>query len=325
MRSASGLVLLRQRIFGETDPGTIALSAATGTARWRHPGSVVSVADSPTVVAVSEVRSLFGSGRRVEGPVVGVDPLTGRTRWSVSVPSTAVLQDVPGDPSKALLVHDNGVAQLRDLGTGGLLAEARLPPADYGPGNPGISGGALLLRHPSGSGYDVTAYDPRTLRQRWSRPASSAYEVRACGHLACFVDRSGVRAVDPATGDDRWAGPGWYTVEERGDLVLAYGAQAGAAGLIGLVDPDTGRITVDLATWRAVPGQTTDHLLVTRDVPPGARSVVAVAVPGAAGLRLLGDLPAGTGDCRTSQRRLACRSTSGTLLLWGYEAGGGRE
>jgi outer membrane protein assembly factor BamB len=318
MRSAGGLVLLRPQIFGEVDPGTVALAAGTGTARWRHPGSVVSVAGAPTVVAVSQVRSLAGSGRRVQGPVVGVDPVTGRTRWSVDVPSTAVLQDLPGDPSKALLVYDNGTAELRELATGGLLAAARLPAADYGPGNPGISGGTVLLRHPSGPGYQITAYDPVTLRPRWNRPAWSAYEVRSCGRFACFVDRTGVRAVDPATGEDRWSGPGWYTVEQRGDLVLAYGAPAGAGGLIGLVDPDTGRITVDLLSWRAVPGPSTDHLLVTRDVALGARTVVAVATPGAARPRLLGHLPHGTGDCRTAQRRLVCRSTSGTLVLWSY-------
>jgi hypothetical protein len=326
VRSGGGLVLLRPRVFGETDPGTIALAARNGAARWRHAGSVVAVAGSPTVLAVAEVRSLSGTGRRVEGAVVGVDPDTGRTRWSLPVPSTAVLQDLPGTPSRAVLVHDSGAAGLLDLATGRMLAEAQLPPADYGPGNPGVSGGMILLRHPGPQGTQVTAYDPVTLQQRWSRPAGYAYEVRACGDLACLVSSAGVRAVDPVDGADRWSSSGWRTIEQRGGVLLAYGSLPDDTDLIGVVDPDTGRIAVTLHSWRPVPGPGGgDHVLLTRPAPGEGGIVLAVADRSSDRPRVLGELPAGTGDCRAVPGRLVCRSVSGMLKVWSYRDGVVRE
>src|SRR4051794_30483450 len=64
LRSGGGLVLLRPRAGGLGDPGTVALNQQTGAARWRRAGTVVAVAGAPTVLAVSEVRSLAGAGRR---------------------------------------------------------------------------------------------------------------------------------------------------------------------------------------------------------------------------------------------------------------------
>ncbi len=319
IRSAGGLVLLRPRSFGAADPGTIALAAETGAARWRHAGTIVSVAGTP-LVAVSQIRSLSGTGRRVEGPVVGVDPDTGRTRWSVPVPSTAVWQDLPGTPPRMLLVHDSGTAEVRNLATGALLASVQLPPADYEPGNPVVVGATLVVRHPGTAGNEVTAYDLATLQRRWNRPARWAYEVRSCGRYACLVSRAGVRAIDPVNSLDRWYGSGWRYVEERGAVVLAYGSTGGAADLVGLVDPGTGRVTVDLRSWRPVPGQASaDQVLVTRDYDAGTRTVVAVAGPGSARPRLLGDLPQGAGDCRALHGRLVCRSGAGRLMLWSYQ------
>jgi hypothetical protein len=331
MRSVGGLVLLRPRSFGESDPGTVALAARTGAARWHHPGSLVFAAGSPTVLAVSEVRSLSGTGRRVEGPVEGVDLDTGRTRWTVPVPSTAVLTDLPGTPSRGLLVHDSGAAELRDLVTGAVIASTTFPPADYGPGNPGIAEGAVLLRHQGAIGTQITAYDPVTLQRRWSRSERSVFEVQPCGRLACLVGRRGVLAVDPHDGTDRWYRYGWRNVEQRGGVLLAYGQATAAGDLVGLVDPDTGRVTVDLRSWRpvagqeAVPGQVASgRLLVARDAHAGAGAMVAVADPAAGRPRLLGELPPGTGDCRAVPGRLVCRSVSGKLVLWSYSEGGGR-
>jgi hypothetical protein len=325
VRSGGGLVLLRPRVFGENDPGTTALAARTGAARWRHAGSVVAVAGSPTVLAVAEVRSLSGTGRRVEGAVVGIEPDTGLTRWSLPVPSTAVLQDLPGTPSRAVLVQAGGAAGLLDLSTGRILAETQLPPADYGPDNPGVSGGMILLRHPGPGGARVTAYDPVSLRQRWSRPAGYAYEVRACGDLACLVSSSGVRAVNPVDGTDRWSA-GWRTIEQRGGVLLAYGSLPDDTDLIGVVDPATGRITVPLRSWRPVAGPGGgDHVLLTRSAPGEGGIVLAVADRASDRPRMLGGLPAGTGDCRTVPGRLVCRSVSGMLRVWSYRDGVVRE
>lgn len=335
VRSGAGLVLLRTRSASLSDPGTVALSAATGQTRWRVGGSILTIAGSPTVLSVSEVRSFSGEGRRVEGPVAGLDPHTGRARWTLSVSSTAVLLGLPGIPAtgsttsagsgasapapRVLLVHDNGLAGLHDLATGRRVAAAQLPPADYGPGNPGLIGGMLMLRHPSDSGPEIAAYDPATLQRRWTASAAAAYDMRACGGLVCLIGRFGVRAVDPADGAQRWYRPGWRGVEQRGGVLLAYGALTGDADLMGTVDAGTGRMTIALRQWRPVPGAGGgDHVLVTSSGTGAPRTMVGVADPGTGRLRPLGDLPEGTGDCRAVPDRLICRSQDGELIVWAY-------
>ncbi|MEV4637073.1 PQQ-binding-like beta-propeller repeat protein [Actinoplanes sp. NPDC049548] len=326
LRTGSGVVLLRPYAgMARTDPGTTALSLANGSALWRRSGSVVTVAGSPALLAVSSVRSFSGPGRRVQGSVEAVNAATGMTRWHVAVPSTAVLLGVPGTGDLAprmLLVHDNRTAAVHDFTTGAVLATGQLPPADYGPDNPVVSGGLLLLRHPTLAGRMVSAFDPVTLQHRWTRPAGSAFGVVTCGRFACLTGPDGVRAVDPADGGLVWSRPAWRSVEERDGMVVAFGTPAGDSDPVGIVDPASGDVLVDLRGWRLVPGSGGDHLLVTRIVHAGARTMVAVAAPGDAGPELLSDLPAGTGDCQAAPGRLVCRSTAGELVVWAYQRKG---
>jgi hypothetical protein len=49
--------------------------------------------------------------------------------------------------------------------------------------------------------------------------------------------------------------------------------------------------------------------------------MVAVARPGDTQPRLLGALPAGTGDCQTASGRLICRTMFGELVVWAYQEG----
>lgn len=321
LRTGGDLVLLRPWSVSPGDPHTTALSLTDGTARWQHEGSVVTVAGSDALLATSSVRG-SGPARRVQGPIESLDPATGRSRWRVDVPSTAVLLAVPGSGDAAprmLLVHDNRTATLHDLSDGRQLATTSLPPANYGTDNPTITGGVILLRHPGTYGPEVSAYDPATLRQRWVRPAGGAYEIRTCGALACLAGPEGVRAIDPATGDEVWFRPGWRNVEQRGSLLLAFSSPAGAADPIGLVEAATGRVLVDLVGWRPVAGAAnSDHVLVTRVVDAGARTMIAIARPGSVHPELLSDLPPGTGDCQAVPNRLVCRSATGELNVWAY-------
>ncbi len=320
LRTASGLVLMRPWTYGPGQPSTTALSLATGRPQWNREGTVMTIAGSPALLSVSAVRS-GGTNRRVQGPVESVDPRTGLARWRIEVPSTAVLLGIPGPGdhgSRIMLLHDDRTAAVHDVTTGQLVASTQVPPANYGPENPTISGGLILLRHLSRDGVMVSAYDPVTLRQVWQRYAGRAYEVRSCAPLACLTGPDGVRGLDPATGRPAWYRPGWRSVEQRGRLLVAYGTAAGAADPVGIVDAATGRVLVDLAGWRLVGGDSGDHLLVTRAVEAGARTMVAVATPGVAGPRPLADLPPGTGDCQSAPGRLVCRSTSGDLQVWAY-------
>jgi outer membrane protein assembly factor BamB len=326
LRTGGGLVLLRPWTGDRADPGTTAISLNSGAAQWRRSGNVVTIAGSTALLAVSGVRSLSGSGRRVQGPVDAVDPASGTTRWQVNIPSTAVLLGVPGPPgqrSRMLLMHDDQTAAVHDLDTGALLAHAVLPPADYGPDNPVISGGLLLLRHPTTTGRVVSAFDPVTLKLRWTRSAGYAFGVTPCGDLACLTGPDGVRAIEPSDGSQRWFRSGWRNVEQRNGMVVAYGSPAGENDAVGVIDPVTGAVLTGLHGWRPVPATGGgERMLVSRLVEGGTRTMVAVVGPGDARPELLGDLPAGTGDCQAAPSRLVCRSTSGDLVVWSYRRKG---
>jgi hypothetical protein len=218
-----------------------------------------------------------------------------------------------------LLVHDNRTMALHDLATGRLLTTAALPAADYGPGNPAVAGGRIVLQYASRGQFVVSAYDPVTLRPVWVRPAGGMADAEPCGALVCLAGTSGIEAVDQVTGAQRWYQPGWRSVEQRGDLLVAYGTPAGVGDTIGIVDPATGRVLVDLRGWRPLTGLAApDQLLVSRVVGDGDPVVVGVAGPRDARPRPLTDLPPGTGDCQAAPDRLICRSTAGELTVWAY-------
>ncbi|RSM70576.1 hypothetical protein DMB66_08825 [Actinoplanes sp. ATCC 53533] len=321
LRTGGNLVLMRPWSGNQGDPGTTAVSLTSGAAQWRRSGNVVTIPGSEVLLAVSGVRS-SGSGRRVQRHVDALDPVGGTTRWQVPVPSTAVLMGVPGPAGsgpRMLLMHDSRTAAVHDLDTGLLLTQAELPPADYAPENPAVAGGLLVLRHPTPAGRMVSAFDPVTLRHRWSRPAGYAYEVNPCGPLICLTGPDGVRALDPDGGAQLWSRPGWRSIEQRGATFVAFGTPAGEADPAGLIDPVTGQVLVDLRGWRLVSGTGgEDHLLVTRLVDSGSRTMVAVAAPGGAHPEPLADLPAGTGDCQSVPDRLVCRESTGDLVVWAY-------
>lgn len=321
MRTAGGLLLMRPWTYGPYQPATTALSLADGAARWRHPGLVMTVKGSPALLAVTAVRSNAGSNRRVQGPIERLDPATGEPHWRIDVPSTAVMLGVPGPDAattRLLVVHDDRAAAVHDLETGARVAAADLPPANYGPENPTVSGGLVLLRHLGPWDPLVSAYDPATLELRWRRSAERAYEVRPCGELACLAGPSGVTAVRPSDGAVQWYRPTWRSVEQRGRTLLAYGTSINVTDPVGVVDPATGRVLTELSGWRLVGGDGGDHVLVTKAAEPGARTMVAVAGAGMPGLRPLAQLPPGTGDCQAVPERIACRSTSGELTVWAY-------
>lgn len=322
LRTANGLVLMRPwSSYGPGQPNTTALSLATGLIRWRHDGTVMNLTGSEALLGVFAVRS-GGTNRRVQGPVQSLQPVDGTVLWQVDVPGTAVLLGVPGPGdagTRMMLVRDDRTASVHDLATGEKLASAQLPAANYGPENPAVSGGLVLLRHLGRDGTVVSAFDPVTLQRLWQRPAGNAYEVRDCGPVACLNSPDGVRGIDPASGVQRWFQSGWRSVEQRGGLTVAYGSANGSTNAAAIINPATGKALVDLHGWRVVGGDAGDHLLVTKEVEAGARTMVAVAKPGLSGPRPLADLPPGTGDCQAAPGRLVCRSTSGELVVWAYQ------
>ena len=324
LRLSDDLVLMKPWTIGSTEPGTTAVSMFSGASQWQRDGDVVPIAGSATLLAVTSVRSLTGTGRRVQGPIEAVDPTTGHTMWTVQVPSTAVLLGVPGvgdDESRMLLVHDDQTMAIHELDTGKLLASTKVPAADYNPQNPVVAGGRILLRHPGSVSPEISAYDAVTLKQLWTEPSGTSYQIAACGLLACLSGADGVRAIDPDTGDTVWQRHGWRGLTQYGDLYVAFGDPDGADPL-GMVDPQTGALQVRLDGWRPVTGTGSDgRLLVTRAYDDGSRTMVAVAQPGDPRPRLLDALPVGTGECQAAPARLVCRTMYSELVVWAYQEG----
>jgi hypothetical protein len=326
LRTVGNLVLMRPLAMGGGDPGTSAVSIITGVNRWSRSGNVVTVPGSPTLLGVTGLRGLTsGNVRRVTGTVDAIDPYTGATEWTVVVPGTAVLVGVPGpgdEGGRMLLIRDDRTATLHDLSDGSVLAKGKLPFADYGSYNPTVAGGAILLRHPGETSTELSGYDATTLKQNWTIPVGGTFAVESCGDIACLIGTKGMTGIDPATGDTLWSKTGWSTIEQEGQVFVAYGGGQGADNPIGVVDPDTGRIQVRLNGWRPVVGSGRgSELLVTRIEDAGSRTMVAVARPGDMQPQILAQLPTGTGDCQAAPGRLVCRTSYGQLVVWAYGKG----
>ncbi|MGN9811687.1 outer membrane protein assembly factor BamB family protein [Micromonospora sp. BQ11] len=268
--AAGDLVLVHERDQLRQVVATVAHDARTGVQRWRRPDRVYAAGDG--AVAVTEVRSALEPGRRVEGVVHGVDPATGRTRWTAPVPSTAVVSVLPGPPARVLLVHDSGLARVHDVGSGAVRGQGRLPPTDYAPDNPQVVGDRLVLRHPTSAGRVLAGYDLPGFVLRWQRPVGvGEVTARACAGLLCLHQGSVRRAVRPDTGAEVWTWP------DGGD-------------------------------WRAVPAGrgAAEPVVLLRPAADGVRRLVAVVR--ADGPRVIGVLPADARDCRQAAGRLVCRS-----------------
>ncbi|MEU8220629.1 PQQ-binding-like beta-propeller repeat protein [Micromonospora taraxaci] len=275
---AGDLLLLVERDQTRGARATSARSMRTGQPVWRRPERVYAAGDA--AVAVSEVRSASEPGRRVEGTVHGVDPTTGATRWSVPLPSTAVLRPLPDLPGRVLLVQDDGLTRLLDAHDGTERGRGRLPPADYGPDNPQVAGAHLVLRHPSGGAAALSGYDLPGLAPRWQVPVQPGeLTLRPCQGLICGQDERGRWAIDAGTGVRLWTWP---------------------AG----------------ARWRTVPGPrgAPEPLLVLGMAADGRRSLVATV--GRDGHWVSAVLPAGVTDCRRAGTGLLCRDGAARQTFW---------
>ncbi|MBQ1031639.1 PQQ-binding-like beta-propeller repeat protein [Micromonospora sp. C97] len=258
---------------------TTARSMRTGQPVWRRPERVYAAGDA--AVAVSEVRSASDPGRRVEGTVHGVDPATGATRWSVPLPSTAVLRALPG---RVLLVQDNGLVRFLDARDGVERGRGQLPPADYGPDNPQVVGAHLVLRHPVAGAVALTGYDLPGLAPRWRVPVPSGeLTLRPCQGLICGQDEQGRWAIDAGTGARVWSWP-------------------------------------DGARWRTVAGPRVpaEPLVVLGLAADGRRALVATV--GRDGHRVSAVLPEGLTDCRRVGAGLICRDSTARVTFWPLEA-----
>ncbi|WP_344386477.1 PQQ-binding-like beta-propeller repeat protein, partial [Asanoa iriomotensis] len=271
------LVLVASRDSIRRQTGTTAVDAGTGEVRWNRDDAVLTVPGVGVGLAVDEVRSASGAGRRVSGRIDAIDLATGRTLWHTRVPSTAVAHVVARDPALAVLVLDSGRTEVHDLVTGALRGVGTLPPADYAPDNPRLVDDGLVLRHPDsrpGRRSALTAYNLDNVGLEWSRPDRARDVSWAdCDGNLCARTPDGIWTLD-----------------------LDNGGQAFVTG--------------DGLPWLPVRGSA--NQLVFRLLPDER---VAVASGGTtAAPRPLGTLPAGSRDCRAGDTALVCRGGDGHQL-----------
>jgi outer membrane protein assembly factor BamB len=265
---AGDLVLVSRRDESRRRVATIALTADSGRVAWQRRGAVLAVDGVGVGLGVNEVRSVSGRGWRIEGEMTGVDLATGRARWRADVANTAIVQ-VPPARGFALIIHDDGRLDVRDLVTGDLRGSRQLPPADYADDNPRVAGDMIVLRHYERRHAALTGYDLRSLRVQWERPD----QARAARWVPC---PAGLCARTP---DDHWT-----------------------------LDPVDGLLTWqpgDGQPWRAIRGG--GDRLVLRDLED-RRTLVASEVA-TTRPQVVGALPAGVGDCRAGDVAIVCRSS----------------
>ncbi|SNT32624.1 PQQ-like domain-containing protein [Asanoa hainanensis] len=271
------LVLVASRDSIRRQTGTTAVDAGTGAVRWSRADAVLTAPGVAAGLAVDEVRSASGAGRRVSGRVDAIDLATGRSLWHQRVPSTAVAHVLGGDPPVAVLVLDSGRTEVRDLASGALRGAGTLPPADYAPDNPRLTEHGFVLRHPDirpGRRSALSAYDLDDVNLRWSRPdRADEVEWADCAGDLCGRTPDGIWTLD-----------------------LDSGGQVFATG--------------DGLPWLPVRGSADE--LVLRLLPDER---VAVADGGTSTTpRAIGTLPAGSRDCRVGDTALVCRGADGRQL-----------
>ncbi|MDR7325111.1 MULTISPECIES: PQQ-binding-like beta-propeller repeat protein [Catenuloplanes] len=294
---------------------SLVVTAATGRLRWRHTGRLVPVPGSDVLLAVSDVRSSSGSGRRVTGTIEGIDTF-GMRRWSLRLPSSAVAAPLPD--GEFLLVHDDGTTQIRGASDAVPRAAGELPPAAYAPDNPRLVGDAIVLRHPGDNTSRISGYDRRTLARRWSRTVGGLQSVDQCGDLLCLGTTIGVRALDPSDGSNAWVSQSWRRTLSWGDMTIAYGRPTGVDAELALVEPMTGGSLLDLSAWQQVTSVTDDVVLAHPDAARGV-TLVATVASDQRSVRVLGAIPAASGGCRAGGGVLACRQGGGILGVWALD------
>ncbi|TXS57814.1 protein kinase domain-containing protein [Streptomyces sp. t39] len=146
-----------------------------------------------------------------------------------------------------------GVARLDPAG-GAVLWSAGAGPdgTRAGPGDEGAApvaaGGVLQVLPPGGTRY--RALDPASGTVRWERDVSAYATVRQAGGLVLLVSAEGaVRAVDAATGADRWsgrhggAGTEWTgTPDGTGPVFATTPSADGTSTRVTAVGPADGRV-----------------------------------------------------------------------------------
>ncbi|MEU4157600.1 PQQ-binding-like beta-propeller repeat protein [Actinoplanes sp. NPDC026670] len=229
---------------------TTALDPATGRPLWERPGSPFGEPATDTLLMFE---------RSDAGPLTWIRLVRvrdGSTVWERRAPekSDTVVVQMDGEvPARVVTASPEGdLTVLRyDDGTQVFAGSVPWRPMSYNTGagtNLSSAAGRLVV---TDTGLDVntdrsrvTVYRTDDLTPLWSRDAAGWANVQDCGPLVCLgVMQEGLEAVDPQTGERRWAIDG---AQFAGEV-------AGGERLLITGSDDRPRQTlVDAATGRAI-------------------------------------------------------------------------
>ena len=252
----------------------------------------------------------------------GVDPATGRPRWSQTVPGSVSTMWT----GTALVVLSADRLTARDPATGAARHERPLPRIDGArPVWGELSGGTVLVHYGAfGQGGRVVAYDATTLADRWSRDQPDAPEnAVGCVGLPCSKTRTDAVVVDPISGQGRWNLPGSHAVD-----IVAFGEREalwiedGEVRMV--VDRYTGVPRLYLMDWTgAEPARGGGRYLLTRPAA-GGTTELALLWPGAREELVLGAVPGDLTGCKLDVSYVACRAEQ-RVEVYRFPGGGGPQ
>ncbi|MDO3700452.1 PQQ-binding-like beta-propeller repeat protein [Micromonospora sp. C28SCA-DRY-2] len=303
-----GLLLLSAAgLNGFRGGDTMVFDADTGRLRWRQPGLARLDAAGRLLL---ETGGLDSPGR-----VRSVDLASGRALWSLPVPPEGVsYQGRDGLIEQLVLVPADGAVEVYDAGTGARLRREELPALPASTDRQVV--GDLLVAIDRQTGR-VAGYELDGLRRRWEVDLPLTAYLHPCGDLLCAAGRTGgIRALDPATGQERWADAGWTgLLPERDGRMLGFTTTSSGTDRVVVVDVATGRQLADLGAWQLVPSRTAEQRVVGTRPAPGGGLLVAeldAATGRARGHDVLRDV---AGDCQVDGDLILCRRLRDGFLV----------
>jgi hypothetical protein len=286
-------------------PALLALDDTTSRTRWWQFGDLRGASAAAGLLLLSD-----GDSPDIEA----VDLETGTYRWAVEPPrggSLGIAGRADGLPQWLVSQDPSGRLDTYDGRTGRHLASAHAAP---GP-DTGVAGGLFLV---SGSRTGITAFNLPSLTVRWHRPAigptpGAEWLQPDCGALLCIVGPA-LTAVDPATGQTRWAAGRWTYAQTAGDSLVVHDTD-GPPDLapVTVLDPATGRVRADLGEWReAAPSDDPLRYLVII----GPRTVFGRFDPSGGSVRIFGTTDLAIRGCNAGAGAMICQLLAGPVAIW---------
>ncbi|MEV1287069.1 PQQ-binding-like beta-propeller repeat protein [Micromonospora sp. NPDC049679] len=295
------------------------LDARTGRLLWHHPGRLMDVTAQDSVLLVLAERDATRTGPTV----AALAPESGALRWSLALPPDGefVHDFDSAQPRSLVAVRGSGQTQVRDLESGKVVQEARLPIEARPDGPPMQVIAGLLLEFDDGR-RTLAAYGLDRLDRRWVIPLTSVDRpfTSSCGDSLCvWSHNTGVRVVDPRDGRTRWSDPLWIDVEQVGRHMVAspFRTTFGEAGMLVVLDPATGRRIGTFDAWSRVgPPRADGRLLAIRRDSGTGRTEVALLDPATLTVRPVAMLDRISGQCDGVPGIMFCRRLDSSVGVW---------